>query len=67
MFRDALMTVEMGKLKGGEAKLGGLLPDKKFKPNAVEHVKQRYELKAPYDPTAARVDFFRRMDGRYKK
>ena len=67
MFQDALMTVEMGKLKGGEAKLGGLLPDKKFKPNAVEHVKQRYELKAPYDPTAARVDFFRRMDGRYKK
>ena len=66
-FKDNLMTVEMGKLLGEDAKLAGALPEKKFKSNAVAHVRQRYEVKAQYDPAAARADFFRRMDGRYKK
>ena len=66
-FKDNLLTVELGARKGQQAKLSGVIPEKKYADNALAHVKQRYELKEPFDPVAARADFFRRMDSHYKK
>ena len=67
MFKEGLVTVELGKLKGKEAKLEVVLPGKNFQSNALAHVRKRYEVMDQYDPSAARADFFKAMDGLYKK
>ena len=67
MIKEGLVTVELGKLKGKEAKLEVVLPGTNFQSNALAHVRKRYEVMDQYDPAAARTDFFRAMDGLYKK
>ena len=67
MIKEGLVTVELGKLKGKEARLEVVLPREGFKSNALAHIRKRYEVMDQYDPSAARPDFFRAMDGLYKK
>ena len=67
MIKEGLVTVELGTLKGKEAKLEVVLPGTNFQSNALAHVRKRYEVMDQYDPAAARTDFFRAMDGLYKK
>ena len=67
MIKEGLVTVELGKLKGKEAKLEVEWPREDFKSNALAHVRKRYEVMDQYDPTAARADFLKAMDGLYKK